>query len=96
MSVNQFMSANIVAIQSIISQMPRPFDSHAFIQKLSREFEAQYVLLLTDYEEEPFIKVHGQIGKFLSDNQERLGIRKNGKVLSQNIFGEQTENEQWT
>ena len=95
MSVNQFMSANFIAIQRIISQMPRPFDSHVFIQEFSREFQADYVQLLTNYEEEPFIKVHGQIGKFLSENQTKLGIRQNGKVLSQNIFGEQSENEQW-
>jgi|ADurb_Total_1013_FD_contig_31_1561053_length_586_multi_7_in_0_out_0_1 hypothetical protein len=95
MSVNQFMSANLVAIQRIISQMSRPFDSHAFIQKFSREFQAEYVQLLTAYEDEPFFKVHGQIGKFLSENQIILGIRQNGKVLSQNIFGEQSENEQW-
>jgi hypothetical protein len=95
MSVNQFMSANIVAIQRIISQMQRPFDSHAFIQKFSREFQAEYVELLSVYDEEPFNKVHRQIGKFLSENQAELGIRQNGKVLSQNIFGEQSENEQW-
>ena len=95
MSVNQFMLANITAIQRIISQLPRPFDSHAFIQKFSKEFQAEYVQLLTAYNDEPFLKIHGQIGKFLSENQTTLGIRQNGKVLSQNIFGEQSENEQW-
>jgi hypothetical protein len=53
------------------------------------------VELLSIYEEEPFIKVHRQIGKFLSENQAKLGVRQNGKILSQNIFGEQSENEQW-
>ena len=95
MSVNQFMSANTIAIQRIINQMQRPFDSHAFIQKFSKEFQAEYVELLSIYEEEPFIKVHRQIGKFLSENQPKLGVRQNGKILSQNIFGEQSENEQW-
>jgi hypothetical protein len=93
MSVNKFMSANIPAIQAIIGQLERPFDSHAFIQKFSREFQAEYVQLLTAYAEEPFFKVHGQIGKFLSENQATLGIRKRGKVLSRNIFGEQSENQ---
>ncbi|MDY0143524.1 MAG: hypothetical protein RBR97_16690 [Bacteroidales bacterium] len=95
MSVNQFMSANLVAIQRIIGQLQRPFDSHAFIQKLSREFQVEYVQLLSAYTDEPFIKVHGQIGKFLSENQTTLGIRQNNKVLSKNIFGEQSENEEW-
>jgi len=95
MSVNEFMSINLVSIQKIISQMERPFDSHAFIQKFSKEFQIQYIQLLAIYNDKPFLKVHEQIGLFLSKNQEKLGIKKNGKVLSQNIFGEESENEQW-
>lgn len=95
MSVNSFMLANILAIQTIIGQLSRPFDSHAFIQKFSRKFQTEYVDLLTEYKDEPFIKVHGQIGKFLSKNQTALGIRQNGRVSSKNIFGENTENEEW-
>jgi len=95
MSVNEFMSINLVSIQKTISQMERPFDSHAFIQKFSKEFQIQYIQLLAIYNDKPFLKVHEQIGLFLSKNQEKLGIKKNGKVLSQNIFGEESENEQW-
>ena len=95
MSVPQFMSANLISIKEIINQIPRPFDSHTFIQLFSKEFQQEYVQLLTAYETEPFVKVHAQIGKFLSENQLELSIKSNGKVLSANIFGEQSENEQW-
>ena len=95
MSVHQFMLTNLIPIKKIINQIPRPFDSHTFIQLFSKEFQKEYVQLLTAYDEEPFIKVHSQIGKFLSENQTELGIQSNGKVLSANIFGEQSENEQW-
>jgi hypothetical protein len=95
MSVNQFMLANLPAIQTIINVLPRPFDTHTFIRVLSREFQTDYVRLLSQYSNAPFQTVHGQIGRFLSDNQEELGIISQGKVFSTNIFGENSENEQW-
>lgn len=95
MSVNQFMSANIPAIQEIIGQLERPFDSHTFIKRFVGKFQADYVSLLSRYTNEPFKTVHQQIGKFLSKNQAPLGIRSNGRVSSENIFGEPNENEEW-
>lgn len=95
MSVHEFMLTNLIQIKKIINQMPRPFDSHTFIQHFSKEFQVEYVQLLTAYDEKPFIKIHQQIGKFLSENQTELNIKSNGKILSANIFGEQSENEQW-
>ena len=95
MSVQKFMLEKKTPIKEIINNLPRPFDSHNFIQIFSKKFQKEYVQLLTAYDEEPFIKVHSQIGKFLSENQTELGIQSNGKVLSANIFGEETENEQW-
>lgn len=95
MTVNQFMSENRQTIQRIINGLPRPFDSHAFIRAFSREYQVDYVQLLNQYNEEPFIKIHGQIARFLSDNQNVLGITAQGKVSSANIFGEVSENEQW-
>jgi hypothetical protein len=73
MPVNQFMTENRRAIQRIINGL-RPFDSHAFIRAFSREFQVDYVRLLSQYDEEPFIKVHGQIGHILADNQDEFGI----------------------
>jgi hypothetical protein len=95
MSVNQFMSENRQAVQRIINGLPRPFDSHAFIRVFSREFQSDYVRLLSQYATDPFEKVHGQIGRFLAENQSVLGITAQRKVLSINIFGENSENEQW-
>jgi len=95
MLVKQFMLANLPAIQTIISVLPRPFDTHTFIRALSREFQTDYVCLLSQYSNDPFQTVNGQIGRFLSDKQEELSIVSQGKVLSANIFGENTENEQW-
>lgn len=95
MTVHEFMLTNLIPIKKIINQMPRPFDSHTFIQLFSKEFQVEYVQLLTTYDEKPFIKIHQQIGKFLSENQTELNIKSNGKILSANIFGEQSENEQW-
>jgi hypothetical protein len=95
MSVNQFMTGNLPAIRGIISQMNRPFDSHDFIRRFAKMFEVDYVQLLTQYQKKPFQKVHQQIGLFLADNQAALGIQQNGKISSPNIFGDNTQNEQW-
>ena len=95
MSVNQFMSANLPTIQRIINEMPRPFDTHAFIRVFSRQFQVDYVRLLSKYPTDPFEAVHKQIGRFLLDNKVALGITEQGKVDSANIFGLISDNEQW-
>ncbi len=95
MPVKNFMSENIAAIQEIINELPRPFDSHAFIRKFANRFQVEYVNLLHEHRATPFIVVHGQIALFLSDNQAALGITKNGKVRSENVFGLVNDNEQW-
>lgn len=93
--INQFMKENLIAIQSIINNLSRPFDSHEFIRAFSSEFQTSYVLFLTQYNVDPFQKVNIQIARFLSENQTILNISAQGKVLSPNIFGNNTENEQW-
>jgi len=95
MSVHQFMSEHISDIREIIEQMEKPFDTHAFIKKFARRFQVEYVGLLSQYSQEPFEKVHNQIGKFLLEKKELLGIQPNSKVKSENIFGEKNENEKW-
>ncbi len=93
--VNQFMKENIIAIQTIINKLPRPFDSHEFIRAFSSEFQTEYVRFLSQYDKEPFIKVNAQIALFLTNNQVPLNISAKGKISSPNIFGNNTENEQW-
>jgi hypothetical protein len=89
------MSEHITDIEEIINQMERPFDSHAFIKRFTRIFQVEYVELLSQYSQEPFEKVHNQIGRFLLEKRELLGIQPNGKVKGENIFGEENENEEW-
>ncbi|MCL2682606.1 MAG: hypothetical protein FWE63_03845 [Bacteroidales bacterium] len=95
MSVHQFMSEHISDIREIIDQMERPFDSHAFIKKFAKNFQVEYVDLLSQYEQDLFENVHKQIGKFLSEKSAILGIQSAGRVSSENVFGEVNDNENW-
>jgi hypothetical protein len=89
------MSEHIAEIREIINQMERPFDTHAFIKKFARRFQVEYVELLSQYSQEPFEKIHNQIGKFLLEKNNLLEIEPKGKVLGYNIFGEKNDNEKW-
>jgi hypothetical protein len=97
--VNHFMKENLGAIQGIINGLPRPFDSHAFIRRFMETFQAEYVVFLcsclNEHPKDPFTQVHLQIGNFLVKNQKALGITANGKVKSEDIFGNRVFNEQW-
>ena len=95
MTAHQFMSAHMPDVREIINQMQKPFDTHAFIKVFARSFQVEYVRLLSKYPQEPFEKVHTQIGKFLISKKNLLGIQPQGKVFSENIFGEINDNEQW-
>jgi lipoate-protein ligase A len=97
MSVNEFMQSNMPKIQRIINELPRPFDSHRFIQVFTQQFQSAYSEMLNTYSDsdEPFKIVHQQIARFLSENQNTLGVVKQGKDKSLNIFGASNENEVW-
>lgn len=95
MSVHQFMSDHISDVREIINQLEKPFDTHAFIKKFARTFQVEYVELLSQYSQEPFEKVHNQIGKFLLEKNDLLEIQPKGKVKGENIFGEENYNEAW-
>jgi hypothetical protein len=102
MSVNELMREKLQAVKSILIELneqhrdTKGFDSHDFIRAFSRKFQSEYVLLLYRYyQNDPFLTVHAQIGRFLLDNQAELGISAQGKVSSPNIFGLNTENERW-
>ena len=79
---------------------PDHFSSHEFIGKYIKEFEDKYIDMLVEYRnrqhEKVFKGVNAQIGKFLSDNQEVLGICSNGKVNDKNVHHLDTANEEWT
>ena len=97
MSVNEFMHSNMPEIRRIINELPRPFDSHRFIQVFTQQFQLAYSEMLSTYPDsnEPFKIVHQQIARFLSENQNTLGVAKQGKDKSLNIFGAANENEVW-
>ncbi|WP_417873979.1 hypothetical protein [Xanthomarina gelatinilytica] len=97
MNLKQFMETNLTVIKDeIISNIPNDkFDSHEFIRNFAKRFEIEYVEFLSSYKEEPFRKVHAQIGKFLSENQDVLNIKDVGISKSQNVFGVDSQNEMW-
>jgi hypothetical protein len=55
MKVTECMQAKKQAVIKIINKLPCSFDSHAFIRAFSREFQVDYVHLLSHCEsEKPF------------------------------------------
>lgn len=96
MTVNNFMTDKIDSVKKVISNLPVEFDSHQFIEKFSKEIEAEYIYLLKDVSEEnQFQKVNMQVGRFLSNNNKELGIKSKGKTKSKNVFGNSTGCELW-
>jgi hypothetical protein len=97
MSVNQFMLENVSAIREIIYKLPRPFDSHKFIQVFTQQFQSEYSEMLSEYSDskQPFKIVHQQIGRFLSKHKTDLGITGFERKNSSNIFGKSNANEMW-
>ena len=96
MNINDFMTANLPAIVTIVAELKDDFNSYDFIQKFARRFEVEYVSMLSLYDEEPFRKVNAQIARFLSNNENRLNIvKQNNKTIYTNILGEETKCEMW-
>jgi len=97
MTIKTFMTKELDAIKVLIAhKLPEEkFDSHEFIRKFSEKFELQYVVFLSKYKRKPYKYVHQQIGKTLLKHSQYLNIKNNGKIKSKNIFGNETENEEW-
>ena len=97
MKLNQFLTVNLGTIRDdIIKNIPtKIFDSHEFIRHFAKRFEIEYVEFLGIYKHEPFRNVHAQIGKFLSEYQDLLKIKDGGITQSPNIFGIDSQNENW-
>lgn len=96
MNINDFMTANLPSIETIIAELKENFNSYDFIQKFTRRFEVEYVSMLSLYDDEPFRKVNAQIARFLSNNENRLNIiKQNNKTTYTNILGGSTECEMW-
>lgn len=46
MNINDFMTANLPAIVTIVAELKDDFNSYDFIQKFARRFEVEYVSML--------------------------------------------------
>lgn len=80
--------------KNVINGLPNEFNSHDFIRNYIKCYEPEYVKMLSP-EFGTFKKAHAQIGKFLSDEQKTLGIKKNGTILSEDIKGDSDQIALW-
>jgi hypothetical protein len=90
MTINEFLQQHIGKLKSdILSELDFEFNSHDFIKKFAKIFEAEYISFLDHYRgQDAFRTVNSQIAKFLADNELSLDIHKTKRVYSENIFGE--------
>lgn len=84
--------------EDIIKELPNPFDSHTFIQKLIKKDEERYIIELYGClkPKGTFQYFHSQIGRYLSKEKSKLEIESLGKVSSENIKNYISDNEGWT
>lgn len=74
----------------------REFSSHTFIEKYAYHHEKAYIDMLHAHKNNSaFQTVHREIGRFLSENQEDLGIEKSARKKNLNVFGHETEVQHW-
>ena len=81
-------------INSVLDEMPDDFDTHAFIERMTRLYPSDYTKELCRFKDhdDPFLVLHPMIGKALAGNDR---VKKMGKVDSPNIGGKSTSNEAW-
>ncbi|WP_284653503.1 hypothetical protein [Flavobacterium terrisoli] len=96
MKTNDFMNANLTDIKIMIKSLNNEFDSHDFIMAFAKEFEPQYVYLLNLHKKNAHRILHAQISLYLSKNKDYFEIDKNGKVISNTVFGFNNPNELWS
>ena len=87
----------IAEADEVLRHLPNEFDSHDFIEKYLTVFERDYVNMLINNIDSTtiFRTVNATIGRFLSNNQETLNIRKITRTDSQNVRGNVTDNQYW-
>ncbi len=85
---------NIQDVVHVIALLPNEFSSHQLIEKYIRELEADYIDRLNP-ENGSMRKLHGEIGRFLMNNSNRLGIEKIGISMDKNIKGYDSPNALW-
>ena len=87
----------IAEADEVLRHLPNEFDSHDFIEKYLTVFERDYVNMLINNIDSTtiFRTVNATIGRFLSNNQETLNIRKITRTDSRNVRGNVTDNQYW-
>ncbi|MDL2319989.1 hypothetical protein LJC45_02515 [Alistipes sp. OttesenSCG-928-B03] len=103
--VFNYMSDDIYGIRDMMHEMIRDshdgwIDTHDFIRQYMQYNQREYVKwlavkVLDTTASDPFKRVHGYIGEFLSENRDELQIDGKGKVRSLNIFGSKSPAEKW-
>ena len=83
-------------LNDAIGAMPVTFDSHAIIEALMTARPREYVHDLYEHyltaQDDPIKELHAAIGRRLAG----LGtLTKTRKVLSRNVRGRDTENQEW-
>lgn len=75
------------------------FTTRNFIEAFVDKHEIIYVeLLFAAYKNDRsrvFHRVHSQIGAYLSENQEKLDIKKTRRLMIRNPFGRENEVQEW-
>jgi hypothetical protein len=80
----------------VIGKMPERFNSHEFILKLAYEYQRLYAKVLAAYADAeglPFMIVHGQLAKKLTEYPDL--IKRVGEEPSQDIFGHSQTSTLW-
>lgn len=100
MTIADFLTEHMDDVKQIINTLPATFSSHEFIQRFAHRFESNYITFLWEYrrpegEYGTFKVVHSQIGRFLSNNEAELHIQKTNRVYTQNVFGDDSDNQGW-
>jgi len=97
MTIHSFLNLNLANVKMrIIDQMDNSFNSHDFIESFAEQYETEYIDFLDQYKgNKAFQTVHSQIGKFLKEHENELGIVGSGKTDNKNVFGNLNGIEKW-
>ena len=104
--VEEWMNLNPEVAPSIITKMKTNFSSREFIWKFAHEYEDKYIALLNECKELKKLKnkkngifheIHMEIGAYLSDKAEDLGIKMQvEREDSLTVFGTLSSTQCWT
>ena len=86
---------NIKQAKEVIEKLGNSFSSHYFIQKFKTTKGGVYLNGLLRNSPSEIHKEHAAIGRFLSKNMDELGIEKDKRDVSENVFGNENMVQVW-